>query len=109
MGTATVDRRAIMIPAMIPDMNLWESCAPLTTASTASWPIATSADCRLNDDPRRTPNVYLSGMGTLYISSNAGKTWVTRQLPASALGSHVAAVPAFPGFATLFHEKIYDH
>ncbi len=71
MGTATVDHGTIMIPAMMPDMNMTGILR--STADGKHWRLADRnvGGMSLNDDPRRTQVVYLSGMGTLYVWNNA--------------------------------------
>jgi len=84
MGTATVNRRTIMVPAMMPDMNMTGILR--STDDGKHWLLVDRnvGGMSLNDDPRRNHVVYLSGMGSLYVSSNAGNTWASRALPATA-------------------------
>lgn len=84
MGTATIDSRTIMIPAMMPDMNMTGILR--STDDGKHWFLIDRnvSGMSLSDDPQRTRVVYLSGMGVLYVSRDAGRTWATRPLPATA-------------------------
>ncbi len=84
MGTATIDSRTIMIPAMMPDMNMTGILR--STDDGKHWLLIDRnvSGMSLSDDPQRARVVYLSGMGVLYVSRDAGRTWATRPLPATA-------------------------
>lgn len=84
MGTAIVQHGNIMVPAMMPDMNM---TGILSSADDGKhWTLVDRnvGGMALAENPQRENVVYLSGMGTLYISGNNGKTWSTRALPATA-------------------------